>query len=116
MTGNLMLMAAMILHARHVLLDAEGLLPRYVADVDEEPEAERPAVRTFGIWNRWRKIDAPHPTPQPAFQRASASRPAASPTSATVSTPIHCKLTKSEKKALRERLLRERMERERRSG
>ena len=28
MAGNLMLLAAMTLHARHVILDAEGLLPR----------------------------------------------------------------------------------------
>ena len=116
MTGNLMLTAAMTLHARYVLLDAEGLLPRRALDADEELDAEETADGAYTVRNRWRKIDAPHPTPQPAFGRTAASQPAVSPSSTTASSPAHRKLTKSEKKALRERLLRERMERQRRSG
>ena len=115
MAGNLMLMAAMILHARYVILDAEGLLPRRTLDIEDQGEAEETANRSYTIRNRWRKIDPPHAAPQPVFQQAPMLQPAASPTSATVSSPVHRKLTKGERKALKERLLRERMERERRN-
>jgi hypothetical protein len=113
MTGNLMLVAALILFARHVVLDAEGLLPRHKQDQDDDvEEAAEVPVRHASTSDSWRKIDSPHPAPQPVFQRTAVTQPVA----VSTPSPINRKLTKSEKKALKERLLRERREREGRSG
>jgi hypothetical protein len=66
--------------------------------------------------NRWRSIDPPHAPPQPAYQRPvpqPAVPPAAKPLPASTPAPsVSRKLTKGERKALKERLLRERQERE----
>jgi hypothetical protein len=151
MTGNLMLLAAMSLHARYVLLDAKGLLPRRERPAKEVPRdcpdfrvsdngtvpfntpataktkaAEKVATLSSGD-GRWLKIDPPHEIPKPAIQGktsavsaalatvppASASIPIFTPTQGS---PVQRKLTKQERKALKERLLRERLERQRRSG
>ena len=118
MAGNLMLLAAMAFYARFVLLDAEGLLPRREPEPDDElteeeltAEVESPS----SAGDRWRKIDSPHATPQPAFGRAAspATPPVSSPGPTPFSSPVHRKLTKAERKALKERLLRERLERQR---
>ncbi len=119
MAGNLMLLAAMALHARYVLLDAEGLLPRREqAAEDVENEADDEEAATPVDTGRWTKIDPPHATPQPAFQRAATSATPNVPllgTSSAAPAPVSRKLTKAERKALKERLLHERMEREGRS-
>ena len=112
MVGNFLVFFAMMLFARHVVLDAEGLLPhREEEEEDEDEELEGSETSSLG-GDQWRKVDSPHPTPQPVFQRVE-PKPAATPTSAVISSPINRKLTKGEKKALKERLLRERRERER---
>ncbi len=120
MIGNLLLLTAITLYARYVLLDAEGLLPRREPRPDEESaEEEAPTNKVASpssAGNRWTKIDSPHSTPQPAFQRAATPVPFASPTPAPISSPVNRKLTKAERKALKERLLRERLERQRHSG
>ena len=123
MFGNLMLLAAMILYARHVVRDAQGLLPRSQPQSDEEEpdqvtiDADYPS----STGKTWVKIDPPHASPQPTFQRA--TTPAAGsfvsslpPASTITSPPINRKLTKGERKALKDRLLRERLERQRRAG
>jgi hypothetical protein len=113
MAGNLLLLSAITLYARHVILDAEGLLPRSepVADDSiEEPETADPAEYSTSTGGRWTKVDPPHAAPQP-YQRP-ATAPA--PTAVAIQSPINRKLTKGERKALKERLLRERLERERR--
>jgi len=94
MTGNLMLLAAMSLHARYVLLDAKGLLPhrerkpkekprdcpdfrghRRAAMVDENGTVPLDAAETTDKEvilssgdGRWLKIDPPHEIPKPATQ------------------------------------------------
>jgi ABC-type multidrug transport system fused ATPase/permease subunit len=110
MTGNLMLTAALILFARHVILDAEGLLSHHEQDQDDDDDEEvaEVPVRSPSFRDRWRKVDSPHPTPQPVYSRPGVSQPVAVSTPA----PINRKLTKAERKALKERLLRERRERE----
>ena len=121
MLGNLSLAAAMIVHARHVILDAEGSLLRREAlseEADVLAQAEASDDDEDSSDSRWMKIDPPHAVPQPAFQRAEASVStssafASSPISTTVSSPVNRKLTKAERKALKERLLRERMQRQR---
>jgi hypothetical protein len=112
MAASLLLLAAMGLHARYVLLDAEGRLPHCESEEEEPDEDEiNHEVKVVTPGNRWRVIDPPHATPQPAFQRP--ATPVAAPASASsVSAPINRKLTKGERKALKERLLRERQERE----
>ena len=119
MAGNLMLLAAMTFYARFVLLDAEGLLPRREPEPDDELTEEESTAEVespSSAGDRWRKIDPPHATPQPAFGRAAspATSSVSSPGPTPFSSPVHRKLTKAERKALKERLLRERLERQRR--
>ena len=124
MFGNLMLLAAMILYARHVIRDAQGLLPQHEPKSEDEPAGEPAAEiadRPSSSGNTWIKIDPPHATPHPAFQQPAAPRAAPSvsahsPASAAPSPPINRKLTKGERKALKDRLLGERLERQRRGG
>ncbi len=120
MVGNLSLLAAMIVHARYVILDAEGLLPRREPPPEEElahEEATDDGTESpLSDDSRWMKIDPPHTTPQPAFQRLTPSLTTSSaslspPMFSSPSPPANQKLTKAERKALKERLLRERMER-----
>jgi hypothetical protein len=128
MAGHLMLLAAMGLHARYVILDAQGLVihpePRKVAtkpqaeddeldadeDVDEETEHEVKVISAAN--NRWRSVDPPHAAPKPTPQPAVASVARTAPTSTASPSPVNRKLTKGERRALKERLLRERRERE----
>jgi hypothetical protein len=122
MAGHLMLLAAMGLHARYVILDAEGLVrhpePRKVEEPDEDEAEDAEEVKVISAaGNRWRAIDPPHAAPPPAYQRPAPQPTAApvaksSPTSAPSPSPVNRKLTKGERKALKERLLRERRERE----
>lgn len=134
MTGCLLLLLAVSLYARHVLLDAEGLLPirktkpktlKIATSEAEKQTAEKTKVSST-TGNTWRKIDPPQPTPpqphQPVYQATPATRvvsvhPAFATPSPAVSTASTTsadhKLTKAERKALKERLLRERRERER---
>jgi hypothetical protein len=121
MTGGLMLLAAMALHARYVLLDAEGLLPHreLEEDADDPDEGELDnEVKVVSAANRWRTVDPPQVAPQPTFQRpvTPAAAPAATVQASTSSTftpsPLNRKLTKGERKALKDKLLRERRERE----
>ena len=110
MVGSLMLLAAMTLFARHVILDAEGLLPSRESPSDDalDGETDEDLAEAGG---RWTAIDPPHATPQPAFQRPATS---AAPPSGFSPSQINRKLTKGERKALKERLLRERLERQQR--
>ena len=124
MAGQLMLLAAMGLHARYVLLDAQGLVPhpepRKTAEPDEDEPSKTEAVKVLpAAGSRWRAIDPPHAASPPTYQR-SAPQPAAAPLARAAATPVaspspaNGKLTKAERKALKERLLRERQEREKR--
>ncbi len=124
MFGNLMLLAAMILYARHVVRDAQGLLPRSQPQSDDEETDEVTIDDTeypSSTGKTWVKIDPPRAGPQPTFQRATTPAAGSSvsslpPASTLTSPPINRKLTKGERKALKERLLRERLERQRRTG
>ena len=75
MTGNLLLLAAMLAHARYVLLDAEGLLPHREQAAAEAKETEAQPSASVEVkplssgGSRWTKIDPPHATPQPASPR-----------------------------------------------
>jgi hypothetical protein len=121
MAGHLMLLAAMGLHARYVILDAQGLVshpePRKV-EKPEKDEAQDEEVKVIpAVGNRWRAIDPPHATPQPAYQRPTAQPAAApvtkpAPASTLSPSPVNRKLTKGERKALKERLLHERQQRD----
>jgi hypothetical protein len=122
MAGHLMLLAAMGLHARYVILDAQGLVlhpePRKVAaqpqeEVDEvEEEAEDEVKVISAANNRWRSVDPPHAAPKPTPQPVAASVARTASASTANPAPVNRKLTKGERRALKERLLRERRERE----
>ena len=99
MTGNLMLLTAMALHARYVILDAEGLLPRRE---EKEEEIEREPVSSGSRW----MSDEPHGVPEPASSQLAGGLQ-------TASASVGRKLTKQERKALRKKLARERQQRER---
>jgi len=116
MSGNLLLLFGFAVFARHVVLDAEGLLPRrdkkHRKEKEEEPE-EDDHFHSDGQ-GRWRKIDPPHAAPKPTYQRPPQPAPSAAPLPGPAS--VSRKLTKGERKALKERLLKERMERERKNA
>jgi hypothetical protein len=109
MVGNVFLLLAMGLHARYVILDAEGLLPAR-APKSNRPDLRQSAEPTSSAAADWVSVDAPHPTPRPVLRRrARAVEPEPEP----VPSPVQRKLTKQEKKALRQRLMQERLNRER---
>jgi hypothetical protein len=112
MAGSLLLFTAMTLHARYVLLDAEGLLPhRDTEEADERIEEETDnEVKVVAAANRWRTVDSAPTALQPTFQRP--ATPVAAPSASTFTPTVNRKLTKGERKALKDRLLRERRERE----
>ena len=107
MVGNLFLLLAMGLHARYVILDAEGLLgrsePKSSGFEDGQYKAE-----SYAASDEWITVDPPHATPQPVLRR-SALPAEAEP----AETSVRRKLSKAEKKALRKRLVQQRIERER---
>jgi hypothetical protein len=117
MAGNVLLLAAMGLHARWVVLDAEREF--YCGtDPSDEPEEQgnQRASNSFAA-ERSTRIDPPHAAPQSTYPRASALSPpeasASRNTSAAAIPAVDRKLTKGERRALKERLLRERQQRER---
>ncbi|HEY4761400.1 MAG TPA: hypothetical protein VIH42_12535 [Thermoguttaceae bacterium] len=119
MYAHLMLLVSMGLNARYVILDAQGFLPHLEAIPDtQSDEIIKQNALTTG--DEWMRVDSASGTPQPAFRRSTTTSPVASAVNQTSSfsshhaiAPVTRKLTKQEKKALRDRLLRERMERQR---
>ena len=135
LAGNLLVLLAMGLHARYVILDAKGLLPRK-SPIDEDAEDEIGArVRAAGLAGGTSlTVHPPHGLPAPTPAILSASQPVSTPSMftpvssvpASPSTPalgggwpngqVSRRLTKQEKRALRERLERMRQERRARAG
>ena len=114
MLGNLFLLLAMGLHARYVILDAEGLLPERVSREDEdEEEYEVDYEAEIAILKNGRtvKVHPPHGIRRPSRTRKAATRAATPAEVAALNPPSNRKLTKAEKKALRRRL--DKMRRER---
>jgi hypothetical protein len=112
MTGHLLLLTALGLHARHVLLDAEGRLPRprpatgaepadeattdseASTDGDSEVEAtSQPPDRDTGdgpsaTSDRWVAVDPSHGKGQPVLRRVgSTGLPSTTPAAATPAAP-----------------------------
>jgi hypothetical protein len=131
--GDLLLLMAMGLHARHVILDAQGLL-----------SSSRPRARRFGSREQQSQDDdsgeldgfhevrvhPPHGIPRPIapatqpLPRATATPPTSPPLAAkpsasfhataasNLAAPVQRKLTRQERKALRKKLEKLRRERE----
>jgi len=132
MVGNLMLLLAMGLHARHVILDAQGLVRhrREEEAGDEEEFEEQAEEERLSLFGRSLVVHPPHGVPRPAARTATTSRSerattrtaAASPSRSTgsqsasgdTSESPRRKLSKAERKALRKRLAKMQAERERR--
>ncbi|MBN2579861.1 MAG: hypothetical protein JXB10_12810 [Pirellulales bacterium] len=110
--GHFLLLTAFLYQVRYVRLDAEGLIrhrPKPASSTDGNPAAvPESAASSSTRSDPWRRVDSPQGVPQPVLRRT-ASAPTAPPAPAP---PLQRKLTKQEKKALRERLLRERLKRE----
>jgi len=134
MIGNLFLLLAMGLHARHVILDAEGRLPQPETDDEEEDPAdeedpyeeagydeEEVAAEEAILFGHPVRVHPPHGTRRRSTARAKPTR-SAGKTDALSSgmqaaeSQVGRKLTKQEKKALRRRLEKMRRQRERRSA
>jgi len=115
MIGNLLLLLAMGLHARYVILDAEGLLSQRKTESDEELDAEleEEGEDSSESYEEWIKVDASHSKLKPARKKrtARASQPVSK--SEPEETIVRRKLTKAERKTLRKRLTEERLQRER---
>ncbi len=122
----LSLLAAMLAHARHVLLDAQGLLPdksvAVLVEIDKPEEAVasgRAAEMKTGN-EKLQAVDAPHAGPPPSHLQPSAKPLASTSSASTTVVPAPAnqdsdgkKLSKAERRALKDRLMRERLERER---
>ena len=109
MVGNLFLLLAMALHARYVILDAEGLLPERAKEEEEKDEDEEEYEIDYEAEiailknSRGVKVHPPHGIRRPSKTR----KPTRATTPAEVAAlnpPANRRLTKAEKKALRRRL------------
>jgi hypothetical protein len=102
--GHFFLLMGLLYQARYVRLDAEGLIRRRPRE--SKPGEETPEAESADTSDAFVRVDSPQGVPQPVLRRA-----APAPQSAPIAA-VQRKLTKQEKKALRERLLRERLKRE----
>lgn len=107
MLGNVFLVLAMLLHARHVILDAEGYLPARVVDRADGYvyDAGTPGWTALGEGEIL--VHPPHGATRP---RPAIVTPL--PVVEELTAPVSRKLTKQEKKALRYRLEQARRQRE----
>ena len=134
MGGHLLLLMAMGLHARYVILDAEGLLPRREPKPQlaiMEPTAEDEAAeREQEDWadndtetlasNDWVTVDPPHGKAQPVLKRvvqSTSSKAASTPVATAAASSSDSasgdqKLSKADRRALKKRLIDERLQRE----
>ncbi len=123
MAGHLLLLLAMGLHARYVLADARGLVPS--RPKKSPPKAKKTDLdsESAGGDDAWVAVDSPHGSPQPVLRRASAvaaAAPAPAPSSPTLlsssrpspSDSPDKKLSKADRKALKNRLIQERLKRQ----
>jgi hypothetical protein len=128
LSGALLLLMAFVLHARHVILDAEGLLDGDEEQDEAEEDAEyeeipivnrgRPAARSDLAGSQWQAPEPAHPTPQAPARKPAApapASPAAKPLVGGLGQPVQPhqeKLSKADKKALRKRLMEMREQRQ----
>ena len=122
MIGNLFLLLAMTLHARYVILDAEGLLPHreeaeYEEEAEEEYEYEEEEIEAeeAALFGQTVRVHPPHGTSRYTAKRSSINAHnganAFSAGMEAVENNVGRKLTKQEKKALRRRLEKQRRQR-----
>ncbi len=131
MMGNLLVLMAMLLHGRHVIIDALGLLPRSEAPADLLRRGAQiaEAAQLLTACSRAVKVHPAHGVPRPSTSTASGtpqqvtvvvaptpqgtkSGVASAATASDLIPSTARKLTKEERKRLRERLERERRQRE----
>jgi hypothetical protein len=128
LAGNFFVLLSMGLHGRYVLLDAQGLLPRRQDEDESAEEADDELVceedeEGASATGSSLMVRPPQSSPRPLSVSsgpvsalfAPAPKPAPFPPPASNSftpAPVNRKLTKQEKRALRERLLRARQERQ----
>jgi hypothetical protein len=124
MGAEVLVLLAMLLHGRHVVLDAEGNLPaakpkpvvrkpRKTAAIDFQEIADESAKEetaesdsTAGKTPDFRAVDPPHPIPTPLAASLTLGRTGSSSAanSGTPQSQGEKKMSKAEKKALRKRL------------
>ena len=115
MGGHLLVLLAMGLHLRYVLADARGLLPPRPAKaaklIVKRGSPKRSATGT-ATDDTWVAVDSPHGSPQPVLRRASVVAATAPVVSAPpAAAPAQTKLSKAERKALKNRLIQEQLKR-----
>ena len=119
MVGNLFLLLAMTLHARYVILDAEGLLPQRQEAEDEEEaeyeyEEEEIEAEQAALFGQTVRVHPPHGTSRRMGRHSKPKARGGDAFSAgmeSAESNVGHKLTKQEKKALRRRLEKERRRR-----
>lgn len=118
MYGDVFVLLAMLLHARHVVLDAEGLLPERVrkrepiCEVEYEYEDEAVEEEWVAVDDDQIVVHPPHSKRRPQRARAVHRVQHPDPVVEQLVSPVSRKLTKQEKKALRRKLEKARRERE----
>jgi len=135
LAGSFLILAAMVLHGRHVILDAAGLLPqrarRHAEEEAEEPdEASETEAESEPIpqaqpkpepANQTVVVRPPYGVSRPASPGLGVSQPQPAQPSPTLSIAqaeqqAHRKLTRAERKALRRRLEQAKLNRQKRAG
>jgi hypothetical protein len=121
MTGHLLLLLAMGLHARYVLLDARGLLPQRAGKVRVKPriklKPEKPApARPKVLPPSGGTASAPAAAPAAPPRQVVIEQPHSSPPPPAAAPSADHKLSKAERKALKQRLMEQRRERQSQGG
>ena len=119
MLGNVFVFLALLMHARHVICDAEGLLPEQEeSPEDEEVEYEYEYVEET-VDDGWEPLEEeeivvhpPHGKRRPKRSGKSRRSSHPDPIVSQLVSPVSRKLTKQEKKALRRKLEKARRQRE----
>lgn len=116
MFGNVFLFLAMLLHARYVILDAEGLLPererRPIHEVEYEYEEEADEEEWVAVNEDQITVHPPHGLRHPQRVRTVHRVQHPDPVVDQLISPVSRKLTKQEKKRLRQKLENARRQRE----
>ena len=110
MLGNLLLVLAMLLHARHVVLDAEGLLPARRPDRDADGYLYEAGDGGWSALDEGDILVHPPRSARPPARAIVTSVPVVE----EITAPLGRKLTKQEKRAMRFRLEQARRRREER--
>ncbi|MBL8826150.1 MAG: hypothetical protein JNM18_04140, partial [Planctomycetaceae bacterium] len=104
MVGNLFLLLAMTLHARHVIFDIEGLLPKKTAKSGEEKKPRRVKADAEGESSSAARRSDLSPTPKAGISSSTLKSTTSSSLRVDPPEPADRRLSKAERKQLRRQM------------